>query len=1572
MPIIRAGIQIKNKQKELGVIMKRYLFIVMLIIPFISIYGTQITKTFVFNKSDLSFRQEQGYDIVLLKGCLTTTKFGEPQLPVKVIHFLIPADNKVSNITISSTQTEFAGEYNIIPAQIPRTIGADWHWTEPNQEIYNSSNLYPERVAELSGEGYLAGNKVASVVILPLQYIPHQRKLIFRNQITVTLNLIQDNNTGIVPIRRTRESEELIERMIKGLVNNSEDFEQCAMRSAVVDFSTIQKFEPTQVPSPTGSLVSYVIITSDDLANNFQALADWKTKKGVPAVVRTVSWINANYDGSDVQERIRNFIKDAYTNWGTTWVLLGGDVNVVPARYVECSVSWCPNYPDGLITSDLYYAHLDGNWNANGNSIFGEDEGEYGGDLVDYYPEVFIGRAPAENITEANTFVTKIFNYEKNPPVDYTTSLLCIGENLFYPGDSRQFCDTIADHHIPAYFQKTKLYECENTLTHESAIKELNRGYGLIYSQNHGGIDLIKIGSNEPRLTSQDLDGLQNGLRQSIWFAVSCNTNCFRYDCFSEHFLNNPNGGGVAYIASVWWDYPWANFDFDKAFFDSLFGGCYNIGAALAKSKLPFIGGYDNVWRLCILGRLLLGDPEMPVWSDEPRTYGVIHPNHIGLGQSEFSVYVWDEGLGEPVSEALVCLKKGNEQYGYGFTDEEGRITFLVRPESEGEMSVVITKHDYLPYDGICMVDNQGAYVCYYSHLIDDRASGNGNMIPEASEFIEMPLTLKNTGTEKAKEVYAVLSCTSQYITIFDDTRSFGDIPAGEIRSSEAPYTFEIDRNCPDVERVWFNLRIYAANGEYIDEFLVNVFAPSLTHFSHIIDDDQEPPSSGDGDGIPEPGETIELPMALYNNGLGQADQVTAILTTDDPYVNIIQDMEEFEDILPRSEKINISNNFLFELSTEWECKEPFFVTIRDRYERTKVDTFWLKIPKMPLSLCALPGRNYIDLTWTFDSCSNVFGYNVYQSEQSGGPYTKRNILPITNGSYFKDEGLERARGYYYVVTAIDSSRNESFFSEELLEQTNPLDLNGWPKTIDAEAQASPLACDLDPEYPGLEVITVDLNGNIYAWHSDGTGVVEENGKFAYGGYTCYASPAVGDINLDGRLEMITVHTDFSLEEIHIYCWDCQGNVLWSEKIPEWGVATPVICELDDDLYPEILIAVRGVDATNGGKIYRFEHDGKCKLFAKVDDDIFNVSSPAVGDIDRDGKNEVFIGGAKSVYAWRASGERYKPYYAWPDTNSPWPRNFTSPVIGDIVPEREGLELAVVAPYDNAVYLGDKDGNLFPWWPKYLYWGYGWTLDNLWITPALGDLDHDGRLEIIFSGEWDVLAYTVDGLANGFPAFRRRNSTSAPVIGDIQGNENLEILIGSAYQDDQLYCFNYDGSKTIGFPILAEYPISNSPVIADIDQDGDVEVIVAGTDRKVYVFCLEGEYNPERISWGTFRHDNWRTGCYETRLDTKSSTQESFNNNFAHFILYQPKPNPFTNQTGIRFQIPIKAKVDLKIYNSVGRLVNTLINDEMNPGYYTMSWNGRDEIGRTQSNGIYFIRLKTEDYDATKKMIMVR
>src|ERR1043166_4429674 len=92
-------------------------------------------------------------------------------------------------------------------------------------------------------------------------------------------------------------------------------------------------FRPTQVPSLLGSPVAYLIIASDALVPAFQPLADWKTASGVPAAVRTLSFIREQYPAAvDDPERVRLFIRDAYSRWGTRWVLLGGDTELIPPR----------------------------------------------------------------------------------------------------------------------------------------------------------------------------------------------------------------------------------------------------------------------------------------------------------------------------------------------------------------------------------------------------------------------------------------------------------------------------------------------------------------------------------------------------------------------------------------------------------------------------------------------------------------------------------------------------------------------------------------------------------------------------------------------------------------------------------------------------------------------------------------------------------------------------------------------------------------------------------------------------------------------------------------------------------------------------------------------------------------------------------------------------------------------------------------------------------------------------------------------------------------------------------------
>ncbi len=97
-------------------------------------------------------------------------------------------------------------------------------------------------------------------------------------------------------------------------------------------------------------------------------------------------------------------------------------------------------------------------------------------------------------------------------------------------------------------------------------------------------------------------------------------------------------------------------------------------------------------------------------------------------------------------------------------------------------------------------------------------------------------------------------------------------------------------------------------------------------------------------------------------------------------------------------------------------------------------------------------------------------------------------------------------------------------------------------------------------------------------------------------------------------------------------------------------------------------------------------------------------------------------------------------------------------------------------------------------------------------------------------------------------------------------------------------------------------------------------------------------------------------------------------------ILSQNYPNPLQQQTTIRYQLPADSRLSLKIYDSAGRLVRTLLDDTEEIGYNTIEWDGKDNSGRMVANGIYFYRLDARQKDngqtaaitLTNKMVVLR
>jgi hypothetical protein len=108
-------------------------------------------------------------------------------------------------------------------------------------------------------------------------------------------------------------------------------------------------------------------------------------------------------------------------------------------------------------------------------------------------------------------------------------------------------------------------------------------------------------------------------------------------------------------------------------------------------------------------------------------------------------------------------------------------------------------------------------------------------------------------------------------------------------------------------------------------------------------------------------------------------------------------------------------------------------------------------------------------------------------------------------------------------------------------------------------------------------------------------------------------------------------------------------------------------------------------------------------------------------------------------------------------------------------------------------------------------------------------------------------------------------------------------------------------------------------------------------------------------------------GLWVTPTDV--ATPQLFKNELS-----QNYPNPFNPATTIRFHISEPSFVSLKIFDVAGRLIDTLINEEISPkpGGYEVRWNGTDQFGNRVASGVYLCRLTSKSFQQTRKLVLLK
>lgn len=156
-----------------------------------------------------------------------------------------------------------------------------------------------------------------------------------------------------------------------------------------------------------------VIIAPNMFSGALQPLIDHKNSVGVQTFLKTTEDIYDEYQGRDQAEQIKYFIYDSVKNLGIKYVLLIGDIDLLPIR-----TSYVKYGPIEGVISDLYYSDVFdfyGNfcsWDSNENDLFGEFNyiGNNGNEIdnVDLYPDVGVGRIPCSSISELEIIINKI------------------------------------------------------------------------------------------------------------------------------------------------------------------------------------------------------------------------------------------------------------------------------------------------------------------------------------------------------------------------------------------------------------------------------------------------------------------------------------------------------------------------------------------------------------------------------------------------------------------------------------------------------------------------------------------------------------------------------------------------------------------------------------------------------------------------------------------------------------------------------------------------------------------------------------------------------------------------------------------------------------------------------------------------------------------------------------------------------------------------------------------------------------------------------------------------------------
>jgi PKD repeat protein/murein DD-endopeptidase MepM/ murein hydrolase activator NlpD len=595
----------------------------------------------------------QGLDIIHLKHddyVLYADNPGEPMLPSRLVHVLVPQQSRMTGLTVKIIEQQtLDNNYHVYPRQndIPTSYGYTDQFTPMSEDIAQMTTPFPQMPVEFIESATIRGQSVFVFRIWPIQYVPAKGTLVANTYFQWEFNVVNNNAPDI-----TYEGGHQIDNLLT---------DSLIQTDTAID-------SRKRIKRNTQASCDYLIITSSTLVNAFDVLAEHKQSLGLKTAIMTTEDIYQTYSGRDEQHQIKQCILKYAREYGTLWVLLGGDDSIVPDRNCYGNVN-DGAYEDLTIPTDLYYAGLDDmNWNDDNDDLWCETE--HDGDTIDLYPDIFLGRAPVRTEQQAIAFVNKTIDYARSSSnFFFCEKMLLSGVELWHSWDGKSDAewrtqDMWQDVIEPSWTGTPYAFYDSHTdfggagydVTKNNLFSQISKGYGMIFVATHGSQTGWQMESG-PDFNADDAMMCNNGYRQGVIYTIACHTNAFDNDkmhaepCLSESFIRNPQGGAIAYIGSsrYGWGYAGesratgASFNYARQFYRQLFNASAMqsgweddpnpshfpgfLGAVFVSHKMSYAGNAtqngSNRWLQFSLN--LIGDPHQKIHIQNPQPGFVIH-----------------------------------------------------------------------------------------------------------------------------------------------------------------------------------------------------------------------------------------------------------------------------------------------------------------------------------------------------------------------------------------------------------------------------------------------------------------------------------------------------------------------------------------------------------------------------------------------------------------------------------------------------------------------------------------------------------------------------------------------------------------------------------------------------------------------------------------------------------------------------------------------------------------------------------------------------------------------------------